>query len=61
MEEYIYAVVEHTGSGYIVRHVFKEEEKANSMKAFLQGMIPSIIWDVKSFQVLHSITDVTNI
>lgn len=60
MEEYIYAVVEHAGCGYIVSHVYKEKDKAYSMKAFLQGMVPSKIWEVKKFQVLNLIPDVSN-
>lgn len=47
----IYCVVEHTGNGYIVRHVYFDEKKAHEKKAFYQGMITSKVWEVKTFEV----------
>jgi len=51
MTEKIYCVVEHTGNGYIVRHVYFDEKKAHDMKAFCQGMETSKFWEVKTFEV----------
>lgn len=50
----IYCVVEHTGHGYIVRHVYFNEEKANKMRVFCQGLSTDKIWEVKSFEILDA-------
>ena len=39
MKEIIYCVVEHTGNGYIVAHVYFDEKKAHEKKTFYQGMV----------------------
>ena len=50
----VYCVVEHTGHGYIVRHVYSNEKKALEMKVFCQGLAPGTIWDIKDFEVLDN-------
>lgn len=48
----VYCVVEHTGQGYIVHHVYSNEKKALEMKVFCQGLAPGTIWGIKDFDVL---------
>lgn len=50
----IYCVVEHTGHGYIVRHVYFNEKKANAMKVLCQGLSTDRIWEIKSFEILDA-------
>ena len=49
--EKVYCVVEHTDNGYIVHHVYFKEKNAYEMKVFCQGMAPSTLWDVKTFDI----------